>query len=109
MLLSFVPYPPPRVSGLGAALLPTLPLLLPAVVLPSSALRSRNPVQRSARDSFSLTPGGSVKNSDESDGVLGVRWNGDIGRRRLPLAPPGLARPACSFCSSVQLSREAIN
>lgn len=99
---------PPLVSGLsgaGAELL-TLPLLLPAVD-PSSALRSRNPVQRSASDS--LVAGGSLKNSVESDGVLGVRWNGDTGKRKLLFDVPGLARPACSFCSSVQLRSAAIS
>jgi len=50
-----------------------------------------------------------VKNSVDNVGVLGVRWNGDMGRRKLPLVPPGLASPACSFCSSVQLSSAAIN
>jgi hypothetical protein len=60
---------PPLVSGLGAALL-TLPLLLPETE-PSSALRSRKPVHRSASDS--LLAGGSLKNSVDSEGVLGVR------------------------------------
>jgi hypothetical protein len=97
---------PPLVSGLGGAELLTLPLLLPAVE-PSSALRSRNPVHRSASDS--LVAGGSLKNSVDSEGVLGVRWNGDMGKRRLLLDVPGRARPACSFCSSVQLRSAAIN
>ncbi len=61
---------PPLVSGLIGAALLILPLLLP-VVEPSSALRSRNPVHRSASDS--LVAGGSVKNSVDSEGVLGVR------------------------------------
>ena len=97
---------PPRVSGLIGAELLTLPLLLPAVE-PSSALRSRNPVQRSASDS--LVGGGSLKNSVDSAGVLGVRWNGDKGNRKVLFDVPGLARPACSFCSSVQLRSAAIN
>jgi hypothetical protein len=63
------PPPSPLVSDLGAELL-TLPLLLPAAE-PSSALRSRNPVHSSARDS--LLAGDSVKNSVDNDGVLGVR------------------------------------
>jgi hypothetical protein len=76
-------------------------------VEPSSALRSSNPVHRSASDS--LVAGGSLKNSVDSEGVLGVRWNGDAGKRKLLLDVPGLARPACSFCSSVQLRSAAIN
>jgi hypothetical protein len=95
----------PLVSGLGGAEL-TLSLLLPDLD-PSSALLSRKPVQRSASDS--LLGGGSVKNSEDKEGVLGVRWKGDTGRRRLIFEAPGLARPACSFCSSVQFSRAAIN
>lgn len=35
-----------------------------------------------------------------SDGVDGVRRNGDIGMRRLLFEVPGRARPACSFCSA---------
>jgi hypothetical protein len=97
---------PPLVSGLGVAALLTLPLLL-LVVEPSSALRSKNPVQRSANDSLVVEE--SVKNSADNEGVLGVRWNGDIGKRKLLVKPPGLANPACSFCSSVQLRRDAIN
>lgn len=93
-------------SGLVAAALLTLPLRL-FVVEPSSALRSRKPVQRSANDS--LFEGESVKNSADRDGVLGVRWKGDMGNRRLLFEAPGLARPACSFCSSVQLRRAAIS
>jgi hypothetical protein len=96
---------PPRVSGLWAALL-TLPLLL-CTLAPSSALRSRNPVHRSANDS--LVVAGSAKKSVDSDGVLGVRWNGDVGSRKLLFAVPGLASPACSFCSSVQFRSAAIN
>lgn len=58
----------PLVSGLGGAEL-TLSLLVPDVD-PSSALLSRKPVQRSARDSLF---GGDSKNSEDSEGVLGVR------------------------------------
>lgn len=97
---------PVFVLGKGGTLL-TLPLLLPAAELPSSALRSRKPVQSSARDSF--VAGDSVKYSLDSEGVLGVRWKGDAGRRRELLEVPGRARPACSFCSSVQLRRAAIS
>jgi hypothetical protein len=61
---------PLLVSGLGGAELLTLPLLLPDTE-PSSALLSRKPVHRSANDS--LFEGDSVKNSDDNDGVLGVR------------------------------------
>lgn len=72
-------------------------------VLPSSALRSRNPAHRSARDSFPDVDGGaSEKNSVLRDGVLGVRWKGEAGRRSVLCDAPGRARPACSFCSSVQ-------
>ena len=88
-------------------LLLTLPLRLPPAVEPSSALRSRNPVHSSANDS--LFAGDSAKNSVDRDGVLGVRWKGDMGKRKLLFDAPGLARPACSFCSSVQLRRAAIN
>ncbi len=61
----------------------------------------------SARDSFRLVR--SVNNSVEVDGVLGVRWNGDKGARRVLLPEvPGRASPACSRCSwesHVQLCR----
>jgi hypothetical protein len=76
--------------------------VLDAGLLPSSACLSKNPVHSSASDSlFSLLPEVSGKNSEDKDGVLGVRWNGDIGSRILLFDAPGLARPACSFCSSV--------
>lgn len=72
-------------------------------VRPSSALRSRNPAQRSARDSLpDDVDGASEKNSVLSEGVLGVRWKGEAGRRSVLCEAPGRARPACSFCSSVQ-------
>lgn len=51
----------------------------------------------------------SGKNSEDSEGVLGVRWNGDIGIRKLLLEAPGLASPACSFCSSVQFKSAAMS
>ena len=97
---------PPLVSGLPGAVLLTLPLRLP-VVEPSSALLSRKPVHRSASDS--LFAGDSVKNSLDREGVLGVRWNGDMGKRKLLFDAPALCSPACSFCSSVQFRRAAIN
>jgi hypothetical protein len=95
------------VSGRSGTALETLALLDPAV-LPSSACRSRNPVHSSARDSL-FADDVSGKNSLESEGVLGVRWNGDMGIRRLWFEAPGLARPACSFCSSVQFRIAAMS
>lgn len=88
-------------------MLDTLPFLesepIISDVLPSSALRSRKPAQRSASDSLPPDVGGaSEKNSVLRDGVLGVRWKGEAGRRRVLCDAPGRARPACSFCSSVQ-------
>lgn len=102
---------PLLVSGLVApvATLDALPFLDPSCVLPSSALRSRKLAHRSANDSLLAEEGvGSEKKSVLRDGVLGVLWKGEVGRRRLLLEAPGLARPACSRCSSVQLSRPAI-
>ncbi len=43
----------------------------------------------------------SGKRSVVSAGVLGVRWKGDMGVRRLGFEAPGLARPACSRCADV--------
>lgn len=86
-------------------ILDTLPFLesepIISDVLPSSALRSRNPAQRSARDSLPDVGGASEKKSVLKDGVLGVRWKGEAGRRKVLCDAPGRARPACSFCSSV--------
>lgn len=83
--------------------------VLNADLLPSSACLSRNSVHNSASDSlFSLLPELPGKNSEDNDGVLGVRWNGDIGSRILLLDAPGLARPASSFSSSVQPKSAAI-
>ena len=42
----------------------------------------------------------SGKESVDKAGVLGVRCHGDIGTRRLGFEAPGLARPACSRCST---------
>src|SRR3569833_305139 len=75
----------------------------------SSTLRSRKLAHRSPSDSLPDVGVGSEKNSVLSDGVLGVRWKGDVGSRRLLLADvPGRARPACSRCSSVQFSTPAM-
>lgn len=75
----------------------------------SSTLRSRNPAHRSARDSLLADVGvGSAKNSAVRDGVLGVLWNGELGRRSELLDVPGRAKPACSLCSSVQFKRPAM-
>lgn len=93
----------------GLAMLPMCGLLrlpmagLLMASLPSRALRSRKLAHSSARVSLSLEPEGSENTSADNEGELGVLWKGDIGRRRLPLEAPGLARPACSRCSSVQL------
>jgi hypothetical protein len=94
----------PLVSGrvTPVAALETLSFLEAASPEPSSALRSRKPAHRSANDSFAEVGVGSEKNSVFRDGVLGVLWNGDAGKRRLPAEAPGRARPACSRCSSVQ-------
>lgn len=83
--------------------LAVLPFLDAASPAPSCALRSRKFAHRSARDSLSLAEVGSEKTSVLRDGELGVRWKGDMGRRRLLVEVPGRASPACSRCSSVQL------
>jgi hypothetical protein len=89
--------------------LDTLPFRDPEAVLASSTLLSRKPAHRSASDSFLPDVGvDSEKNSVFNAGELGVRWNGEAGRRRVLLAPPGRARPAFSRCSSVQSSRPAM-
>ena len=96
----------PRIArAAGAALDETLSFLEDDSPEASSTLRSRKPAHRSASDSFPEVGVGSEKNSVFRDGVLGVRWNGETGSRsELPDAP-GRAKPACSRCSSVQLSR----
>lgn len=102
---SHLPY---CLSGPVAALEP-LPFLDPSPGLPSSALRSRKLAHRSDRDSLLADVGvGSEKNSVFKEGVLGVLWNGECGRRRVLLEAPGLARPACSRCSSVQFKSPAM-
>lgn len=70
---------------------------------PSSTLLSRKPAHKSASDSFPDVGVFSEKNSVLKDGVLGVLWKGDDGSRSVLFDAPGLASPACSFCSSVQL------
>jgi hypothetical protein len=99
----------PLVSGLvPVAILDVLPFLDGAREA-SSTLLSRKPAQRSASDSLLADVGvGSEKNSVFSDGVLGVLWNGDEGRRRELPEAPGRANPACSRCSSVQFSVPAM-
>lgn len=65
---------------------------------PSCASCSRKLDHKSASDSFLLLL--SRKRSVDRDGVLGVRCQGDSGTLRLRFDVPGLARPACSRCSS---------
>lgn len=102
---SHLPY---CLSGPVAALEP-LPFLDPSPGLPSSALRSRKLAHRSDRDSLLADVGvGSEKKSVFKEGVLGVLWNGECGRRRVLLEAPGLANPACSRCSSVQFKSPAM-
>ncbi len=103
----------PLGSGFDIPVVATLDMLsfLDAGPVPgtvSSTLFSRKPAQRSASDSLADVGVSSEKYSALRDGVLGVRWNGDDGRRRLLVEVPGLASPACSRCSSVQFSRPAM-
>jgi hypothetical protein len=65
---------------------------------PSCDSRSKKSDHSSARDSLLVRV-----SSCESDGVLGVRRNGDMGTRSALLDAPGRAKPACSFCSAVLL------
>ena len=65
---------------------------------PSCASCSRKLDHKSASDSFLLLFSG--KRSVDREGVLGVRCQGDSGTLRLGFDAPGLARPACSRCSS---------
>lgn len=94
-------------------------LMLPFLedVSASSTLCRRKSVHRSASDSlWWLLPAAAEEADDASekknsvlrDGVLGVRWKGELGRRRLLLAVPGRASPACSRCSSVHASKPAM-
>ena len=41
-----------------------------------------------------------TRSACESEGVLGVRCQGDTGVRRFGFEAPGRARPACSRCSA---------
>lgn len=78
-----------------------LPLLLASFPsLPSAASLSRKSCHNSANDSLLLELLAISIGSDIelSDGVLGVRRNGDAGIPSLEDVP-GRARPACSFCS----------
>lgn len=78
-----------------------LPLLLASFPsLPSAASLSRKSCHNSANDSLLLELLAISIGSDMelSDGVLGVRRNGDAGIPSLEDVP-GRARPACSFCS----------
>jgi hypothetical protein len=103
---------PPLVSGLvvPVAVLDMLPFLdpMPPPIEASSTLRSKKPAHRSARDSLPEVGTGSEKKSVFRDGVLGVLWKGEVGRRSVLLEVPGRARPACSRCSSVQFKSPAI-
>ncbi len=65
---------------------------------PSCASCSRKFDHNSASDSLLLLLL-SGKRSVVSVGVLGVRWKGETGARRLGFEAPGLASPACSRCS----------
>jgi len=100
--------PSPDWSCRGEGLV-TLALLCPTAELPrrppadSSASRSRKSDHSSARDSL-LDPVGLLTKSDVRPGVLGVRRNGDSGTRSCAFDAPGLARPACSRCSVVELA-----
>ena len=69
---------------------------------PSFASRSRKSDQSSANDSLLLELLAMSIGSLMllfSEGVDGVRRNGDMGMRRLLFDAPGRARPACSRCS----------
>ena len=85
-----------------------LPFLDPDSPPASSTLRSKNPAHRSANDSLPDAEFVSEKKSVLRAGELGVRWKGEVGSRSVWLAVPGLARPACSLCSSVQFRRPAM-
>lgn len=44
-----------------------------------------------------------------SEGVLGVRCQGETGTRRFGFEAPGRARPACSLCSIVTRSKHRLH
>jgi hypothetical protein len=102
---SLMPNPLPVLGG-G---LTVLSLRDPA--FPSVASLSRKSCHSSASDSLLLDELainiGSVA-AELSEGVEGVRLKGDNGiRRPVELCDvPGRARPACSFCSAQQVSKE---
>jgi hypothetical protein len=89
----------------------------PAVLgrlLPSAASLSRKSDQSSARPSLLARCSMSDEEESFSVGVLGVFRNGEMGTRSDEAMddddpPPGLARPACSFCSSSQANRAAMS
>jgi|SRR5690242_10980539 len=91
------PNPLPLLGG-GLTVLPLRLASFPS--LPSAASRSKKSCHSSASDSLLLELLAISMGSDMelSDGVLGVRRNGDIGTPRREDVP-GRARPACSFCS----------
>jgi hypothetical protein len=72
-----------------------------AAFWPSCASRSRKSLHNSAKDS--LLVGVALSSCVLKLGVLGVRLNGLDGIRsdEIDVGPaPGLAKPACSFCSA---------
>lgn len=103
-----IPRPGICLSLVGLVILGTLGLLMPwpatlaALLLdpPSKASRSRNSDQSSASDSLLPLVLSGIK-SDDNEGVLGVRRNGDSGTLRAELEAPGRASPACSLCAVV--------
>lgn len=122
---TLVIYPFP---GAVPTLLAKLSFLPNPPSLASSTLCSKKLAHKSASDSFPPPPPpfpavdrcvGSEKNSLFSAGELGVLWNGEVGRRRLPplVVPvvvvgweevPGRARPAFSRWESFHWSRPAM-
>lgn len=97
-----MPRPDPLLSDVG--LVTTLGLREPIMLglrapatPPSCASRSRKSDHSSASDSL-LDPPSGMK-SEDSDGVLGVRRNGESGILSVAFDAPGRASPACSLCS----------
>ena len=74
------------------------------VLAPSCVSCSRKSDHIPASDSFLLLPSSGKKSVDKA-GVLGVLCHGDTGALRLGLDAPGRARPACSRCSEMRVSR----
>ena len=89
---------PLTLLGGGLTALPRLLASFPS--LPSAASRSKKSCHSSASDSLllELLAINMGSDMDASEGVLGVRRNGDMGTPSLDDVP-GRARPACSFCS----------